>query len=213
MTDKSSETNNGVWNDQMATWYVEKWGEHAMHDKIVELAQIANDKPLTVLDIGCGSGPVVRRVAEHLNGGEVIGVDPTEKMIEYANALTKSNDKVKIRYAQTGAEQLPVDDNAVDITVAINSLHHWQDVPKGLAQVRRVLKSGGKLVLVDELWDEMPEFEKPQIEGCEHHEHLDEFKNIDTIMAALNKAGLTDITKDTHRSEDVAVSVITCFNP
>lgn len=205
---KQSEQSCGVWNDEMATWYVDQWGEHPMHDKIVELCNA--EKTSTVLDIGCGSGPVVRRFAQYLTDGEVIGIDPTAKMVELAQKHTEQQTlNVPVRFDQRGAEDLPCDNHSVDLVVAVNSLHHWQDVPKGLSEIKRVLSANGKLVVIDELWDEMPEFEKPQNADPETFEHIAQFKNIDTVIAALKTAGFNQLDKQIHRSKNVAVSVLT----
>lgn len=209
---QDSHNTHGVWTEQLATWYVEQWGEHPMHDCVAHLAGIDRKQKVTVLDIGCGSGSVVRKIAEFIEHGEVIGIDPTAKMIEYAKAQDSTKVTVSMHFEQAGAEHIPCPDNHADIIVAVNSLHHWQDVTKGLSEVRRVLKPTGKLLLIDELWDEMPEFEKPPGNAHEHHEHLNKYKDTEVVKACLDTAGLKNISKKVHRSEGVAVSAITAFN-
>lgn len=199
---------NSLWTDEMAQSYDDLWGDHPMHHKVVELSELSSSA--LVLDIGCGSGTVVQAVADALDSGKVIGVDPTARMIELARRKTAQGD-VAIEYYQSGAEDLPIENHSVDLVLAVNSLHHWSDVIAGLNEVRRVLKAKGRLVLIDELWDELPEYQKPKCDDAQQAAHLEAYKSTEVVMATLNDQGFKSITKRVYRAQDVAVSVITAF--
>ncbi|MCJ8269820.1 MAG: class I SAM-dependent methyltransferase [Psychrosphaera sp.] len=201
-------TQHNLWTDEMAQSYDCQWGDHPMHHKVVELCGLGS--ATVVLDIGCGSGTVVRLVADALDCGKVIGVDPTPKMIELARKKTQKS-HVAIEFYQSGAEDLPIENHTVDVVLAVNSLHHWADVNAGLNEVRRVLTAKGRLVIIDELWDELPEYQKPKCDDAEQAAHLEAFKSTEVVMATLNDQGFQSITKRVYRAQDVAVSVITAF--
>lgn len=105
----------------------------------------------SVLDVGCGTG-VLTRLAALVVGqtGYAVGIDPAAKMIGVAkkNAL-KEVSRAEFRLAVI--EDLPFEDNRFDCVLSSAMLHHLPpDLKvKGLSEVRRVLKPGGRLVLVD----------------------------------------------------------------
>lgn len=105
----------------------------------------------SVLDVGCGTGVLTRLAALTVGRtGYVIGIDPAAKMIGVAkkNALSQGS-RAEFRLAVI--EDLPFEDNHFDCVLSSAMLHHLPpDLKvKGLKEVRRVLKPGGRLVLVD----------------------------------------------------------------
>ncbi len=104
-----------------------------------------------VLDVGCGTG-VLTRLAALAAGptGYAIGIDPAAKMIGVAkkNAL-KEGSRAEFRLAVI--EDLPFEDSRFDCVLSSAMLHHLPpDVKlKGLSEIHRVLKQGGRLILVD----------------------------------------------------------------
>ena len=105
-------------------------------------------KGARVLDVGCGDGTLVRMMARE--GAKVIGLEISEDQLVRARTASPVADET---YRVGRAEALPFDDNAFDIVVIFNSLHHVpvaaQD--KALAESARVLKSGGFLFVMEPL--------------------------------------------------------------
>src|ERR1700681_4700792 len=98
-----------------------------------------------VLDVGCGNGYVLSRYAAA--GATVYGVDIHSKAIE----LTKKrfqllNLRGEFRVAE--AEDLPFDDGAFDCVTCMGVLHHVPDTERSLGEIRRVLKPGGRLIMM-----------------------------------------------------------------
>jgi len=102
----------------------------------------AND---AVADIGCGPGSAVRHAGRL--GASAIGVDPAPVMLRVARLVTREADRV--RFAQGSAESIPLPDASVTVLWSIACVHHWADVDKGLAESRRVLSPGGRLVVIE----------------------------------------------------------------
>jgi SAM-dependent methyltransferase len=114
---------------------------------IVSEAQLtATDR---AVDIGCGPGTAVRHAARI--GALVTGVDPSAASLRLARVLSRTVTEGSITWAQGRAERLPLPDQAVTIAWAISSVHHWQDQVAGLAEIRRVLVPGGRVLLAERL--------------------------------------------------------------
>ena len=99
-----------------------------------------------VLDIGCGPGAAVRAAATSV--ARAVGVDRSEPMVEIARR--RSRELVNVEFSVAGAEDLPFPDGAFDRVWAIHSFHHWEDQPRGLAETHRVLRPGGRLLIVED---------------------------------------------------------------
>ena len=102
-----------------------------------------------VVDIGCGPGESVALAAAAAPGVRVVGVDPAFPF-RVATALRNLGRARAVRVRRGAAERLPVPDGWATLVISINAFHHWEDRRRGLAEARRVLASGGRLVLVDE---------------------------------------------------------------
>lgn len=100
------------------------------------------------LDVGCGPGAAVRLAAEAVTSGEAVGVDRAEAMVEIARK--RSTDYQNVRYEVAPAESLPFDDGSFTVVWTAHSLHHWEDGPAGLAEMRRVLSEGGRGVVLEQ---------------------------------------------------------------
>lgn len=107
----------------------------------IELADIKPHE--RVLDLGCGPGDGTARIAH--TGATAIGLDYSEGMIVKARQEPATLGKL----TRGDAGRLPFKDGAFDKVVCTNSFHHYPDHFAALKEVRRVLKPGGVLVLVD----------------------------------------------------------------
>jgi len=113
--------------------------------RTIDLALASAGAPRRVLDVGCGTGLLLRQLAERLpDAAELTGVDAATGMIEAA----KSEDG-RLRYLQGSAERLPFENATFDLVVSTTSFDHWADQAAGLAECHRVLSPGGRLVLAD----------------------------------------------------------------
>ncbi|HEX3037159.1 MAG TPA: class I SAM-dependent methyltransferase [Thermodesulfobacteriota bacterium] len=101
-----------------------------------------------VLEVGFGPGVGIQLLAKSASAGYVAGIDPSEEMVEQAtarNAQAIESRRVDLRHGSV--ESLPFEDNTFDKALAINSMQVWPDALAGLREMRRVLKSEGRIAL------------------------------------------------------------------
>jgi ubiquinone/menaquinone biosynthesis C-methylase UbiE len=99
-----------------------------------------------VIDVGCGPGRAARAAARP--GATVVGIDPAPTMLRMARAWP-GRGRGRVTWRRGTAEALPVADGAASVVWSIATVHHWRDVDAGLAEVRRVLRAGGRLVVIE----------------------------------------------------------------
>lgn len=113
---------------------------------VVELSELtAGDR---TLDIGCGPGAAVRLAADIVVAGEAVGVDRAEPMVQIARK--RSGDRPNIDFRVGSAESLPFEDNSFTVVWTAHSYHHWEDPAAGLLEVKRVLRPGGRALILEQ---------------------------------------------------------------
>ncbi len=134
-----------TWDADTAEWYAAKYGEYPTNRLALDDIELPADG--WVLDIGCGTAAALRHIGTRVV--RLIGVDPVPRMVQIAAERLAGHpaaDRIELRVGP--AEQLPVEDDAADVVLAFDSFDHWPDQTAGLAEVRRVLKPGGRFVVV-----------------------------------------------------------------
>jgi ubiquinone/menaquinone biosynthesis C-methylase UbiE len=136
--------------EERAPGYENGWRgrlHHEIADQAVDLALTASPRPQHVLDVGCGTGYLLRRLAARVpEAAELAGIDAAPAMIETARTMATDS---RIRFAAGTAEQLPYPERTFDLVISTTSFDHWADQRAGLAECFRVLEPGGHLVLID----------------------------------------------------------------
>lgn len=135
--------------DDRASRYDDGWlGQmhHRICNRVAEIAVEQVPDARRILDVGCGTGYLVARLAEKLpNAESLIGIDAAEAMIHVA--LQNRHDP-RIAFAVATAERLPVA-SGFDLVVSSTSFDHWSNQLQGLRECARALDAGGQLVLCD----------------------------------------------------------------
>ena len=134
--------------DQWASTYEHSWLQRAFFDRAhqatLALAASIVHQPANILDVGCGTGKLLRRATTYWPEAHLIGIDPANGMIEMAKRLTPN-----ATFSTGMAEALPLQDTSVDLALSTTSFHHWQDQAAGIREIARVLRPGGCFILVD----------------------------------------------------------------
>jgi ubiquinone/menaquinone biosynthesis C-methylase UbiE len=108
----------------------------------------------SMLDVGCGAGHLSFALAPHFL--HVVATDPSPSMLITARSAAMQRGLPPIEVRQASAQHLPFPDAYFDLVASRYSAHHWQDVPLALIEMRRVLRPGGMLLMIDLLGDESP---------------------------------------------------------
>ena len=136
--------------DERAPGYEQGWRGRLHHDiagRAAELAVSVYPAPRRVLDVGCGTGYLLRLLAQRCpHASELAGIDPAPAMIE---AAERAADDRRLWFTVGAAERLPYPDGVFDLVVSTTSFDHWTDQRTGLGECARVLAPGGHLVLAD----------------------------------------------------------------
>lgn len=132
---------------------------HAQGEDLQRLQAIVGEHSSTsraakVLDLGCGGGHVSFAVAPF--AATVVASDLSAQMLDVVAAAAHQRGLSNIVTQKAQAESLPFDDAAFDIVITRFSAHHWSDVPAGLREAHRVLKAGGRMIVVDIVAPEQP---------------------------------------------------------
>lgn len=158
------------------------------------LTHIAVQPNFTVLDVGCGGGRTIGKLAAMASAGKVCGIDYSEASVAASRRYNAANLRAgRVEIQQAEVAKLPFPDNTFDLVTAVETHFWWPDIPAGVREIRRVLKGGGTLILIAEV-----------------------YKGADTTMSRMCEkyapiTGMTMLTPDEHRDllESAGFSAVT----
>lgn len=130
--------------------------EQELRQIIADLAKMRSGE--TVLDVGCGTGTLALEARERVGiTGRVYGIDPSRQMIAYARRKAAGR-SLSVDFQLGVVEHLAFPDRSFDVVLCTWMIHHLptDDKRQGLAEMARVLKPGGRLLLVDSHLDNLP---------------------------------------------------------
>lgn len=150
-----------------------------------------------VVDVGCGAGVAVRRAAAR-GASTVVGVDPSTEMLRVARATVRASRRfgelrgaeATVDFAQGTAEDLPLPDGAASVVWSLATVHHWRDLGAGLAEVRRVLRPGGRFLVIER-------HSPPGAKGNASHGWTDD--QAERFAEMCRDAGFTGVEVGEHR--------------
>ena len=102
-----------------------------------------------VLDVGCGTGFAVRRLASLLPEGRACGIDISPAMVEQARTRISPELAARVEVRQASVGRIPYPDGCFSHVMCTNSFHHYPEPIEALAEMKRVLQPHGQLVLFE----------------------------------------------------------------
>jgi ArsR family transcriptional regulator len=103
--------------------------------------------PLVIADLGAGEGTSSQLLARRAR--KVIAVDNSEKMVEFGSSLARAHGVKNLEYRLGDLEELPIKKGEVDVAFFSQSLHHAQHPPRALDEAFRIVKPGGRVIILD----------------------------------------------------------------
>jgi ubiquinone/menaquinone biosynthesis C-methylase UbiE len=144
-----------------------------------------------VVDLGAGMGAATFIAAE--TGAQVMAVDPTPFMRAMLRLRARAHPRGHVTVLDGAAEALPFERETIDALWTVNTVHHWTDLPGAIGELRRVLRPGGRLVLVDEDMEDPAHPFHERMKRRESHRH--HFPDVDpqAVGALLRQQGFFDV--------------------
>jgi len=177
------------WRYDLEVWFFDTFlvrGKvRELRQKVLDRAQLSSGQ--SVLDVGCGTGSLAIEAATRVSPtGRVTGIDPAPRQIARAQAKARRSG-LAVEFRSAVIEQLPFTDGSFDAVTSTLMMHHLPDELKrrGIAEVHRVLKPGGRLVVAD--------FESDQ----QHSRELPDRSAATEPVEQLKEAGFADIQRET----------------
>jgi ubiquinone/menaquinone biosynthesis C-methylase UbiE len=131
------------------------WDMNRHHSKLTDwgLGHVSIAQTDTILDVGCGGGRTISKLAAMASGGKVHGIDYSEESVTAAHRNNKRwIDIGRVSIREGAVSQLPFANDAFDLVTAIETHLFWPDLPNDFREILRVLKSGGALLIVAEIY-------------------------------------------------------------
>ena len=128
---------------------------NASHSRLTDwgLTHISVEKHYTILDVGCGGGRTVSKLAALATEGKVYGIDFSADSVAVSkktNSRWINSDRVEIR--QGSVSHLPFPDSMFHLITAVETHFWWPNLPADMREILRVLKPGGALIIIAEVY-------------------------------------------------------------
>src|SRR5579864_3695523 len=155
------------------------------------------DRQPRILDVGCGTGVFAARIRQSLPNAQVWGVDLVSGMLSKGAERWRRHSG-HIIPVQGDSERLPFATSAFDVVTCANSFHHYPHQDRAIAEMHRVLRPGGRLMLIDGYRDApwgwfIYDVCVAGVEGDVHHASARRFRELFT------QAGLQAVAQTVHR--------------
>jgi ubiquinone/menaquinone biosynthesis C-methylase UbiE len=137
--------------DEWAPTYERHWMQRFLFTPVqrtvLDLVAAEVATPKSLLDVGCGTGRLLRSAQVRFPAARLDGVDAAAGMVKQARLSAGADSP--INFQEATAEALPFANASFDAVMSTLTFHHWADQAKGIAEVSRVLAPGGRWVLAD----------------------------------------------------------------
>jgi ubiquinone/menaquinone biosynthesis C-methylase UbiE len=129
------------------------WLMNRSHSNLTDwgLQHVSIEKPFTILDVGCGGGRTIQKLAAIATEGMVYGIDYAAGSV--AVSRRKNRQQIhggRVEIQQAPVSQLPFPDNKFHLVTAVETQYYWPDLINDMKEILRVLKPGGTLIVIAE---------------------------------------------------------------
>jgi ubiquinone/menaquinone biosynthesis C-methylase UbiE len=172
------------------------WSMNRRHSRVTEwgLRHVSVRSGDVILDVGCGGGRTVARLAAMATEGKIYGIDYSEASVAASRGTNqRSIEAGRVEILLGSVSHLPFPDRMFDLATAVETHYYWPDLNADMLEVLRVLKPGGALVIIAEAYkggkhDRMfQQLEK--LRGIMNYAHL----SVSEHSELFSKAGYSDV--------------------
>ena len=172
-------------------------GMNKGHSKMTDwgLAQIVIEKDFIILDVGCGGGRTIHKMAQLASNGKVFGVDISQKSVEISRKTNVQLIKEgRVEISNGSVSQLPYSDKMFDLVTTFESHYFWPDIANDMKEILRVLKPAGIFLIIGEVYKGGNYGNRnPGFMNTASREMNMTLPGIEDLNAILLKAGFSDI--------------------
>jgi ubiquinone/menaquinone biosynthesis C-methylase UbiE len=129
----------------LASTYDQRWSAYLNASLRMTLGKVMNLPADGVLDVACGTGLLLKSLAERSKLPKLVGVDRVPAMLEVARRRLGQ----QAIFLECEAAQLPFDNVEFQLVTSTNALHYFPDIDAALREIRRVISPNGNLVITD----------------------------------------------------------------
>ncbi len=129
------------------------WIMNFSHSSLTDwgLKHVHIEENFTILDVGCGGGRTIEKLAELAPKGKVYGVDYADGSVAASRANNAQSIQAgRVEIKQASVSQLPFPENMFDLVTAVETQYYWPDLVNDMREILRVLKPGGTLIVIAE---------------------------------------------------------------
>ena len=144
-----------------------------------------------VLDVGCGGGRTVTKLADRAGKGKTYGIDNSEESVAWARKTNRQLIEMgRVEIQLNSVSEMPFTDEMFDLVTAVETHFWWPDIGAGMRESFRVLKPGGRMIIIAEMYN-----------GGKHAKYVTTltkmitmaFLTVDQHKAIFADAGFTDV--------------------
>jgi ubiquinone/menaquinone biosynthesis C-methylase UbiE len=175
------------------------WRMNKSHSKLTDwgLAHISVQPQFTILDIGCGGGRTVSKLAALATRGKVIGVDYSEESVRVSRKINRAFiTRGRVEIQQASVSRLPFTDNTFDLITAVETHFWWPNLADDLRELFRVTRPGSQIAIVAEVYKGAPALVSRVVEKSAPQTGI-RMLTPDEHRGLLATAGYTDIQIET----------------
>ncbi len=137
-----------------------------------------------VIDIGCGGGQTVQLLSKIIQSGRITGLDYSQESIDMTlKRNVESSNKGIVDVLLASVSNLPIENGTYDVATAVQTHYFWPDLKNDIKEVKRILKDGGKFMIVSELY--------------KMTYHMHEYKTVDELRLLFSNVGFKKIDVQT----------------
>lgn len=132
------------------------WRMNLSHSNLTDwgLSHVAIGKDFTILDVGCGGGRTIQKLAEVATQGKIYGVDFAASSVIASVSKNKQLIQIgRVEIEQASVSHLPFPDNYFDLVTAVETHYYWSTLVEDFQEILRVLKPGATFVVIAESYN------------------------------------------------------------